>query len=99
MDTLSKEKKMQKQTGYLWIPDSAGEELVEWYRATDVEARIAELERDNAAYANAHKVLLAERDHYRQIAEINAETIKEMQHQRDTSHDELVHQMNEPGRY
>lgn len=34
---------MEKQKGFLWIPDKAGEELVEWYRASDVDARIAEL--------------------------------------------------------
>lgn len=35
---------MEKQKGFLWIPDRAEEELVEWYRASDVDARIAELE-------------------------------------------------------
>lgn len=40
--------------------------------------------------------LIRERDHYKQIAEINAETIKGIQDQRDTAYDELVHFQNAP---
>lgn len=40
-----------------------------------------------------------ERDLYKFQAELNAETIKEMQHQRDVTHDELVHLQNAPGRF
>jgi hypothetical protein len=78
-EQLPKEKKMQKQIGFLWIPDTSGEVLaVNWYRAADVDARIAELERDNASYANAHKVLLAERDKAQQLAMRQAAHIKRM---------------------
>lgn len=41
---------MEKHKGFLWIPDKAGEELVEWYRASEVDARIAELEKAHARY-------------------------------------------------
>ena len=38
--------------------------------------RIVELERNVARWENAHRVAMIERDHFKQIAEINAQTIK-----------------------
>lgn len=41
-----------------------------------LHAYVEELQRDVARWENAHKVAMIERDHYKLIAEMNAETIK-----------------------
>lgn len=60
------------------------------------DIQIEELQRDVARWKNAHQVVMIERDSFKGQAEMNRDTIKEMQHQRDSVHDELVHLQNAP---
>lgn len=43
------------------------------------KAKCIESQRDVARWENAHQVAMVERDHFKQIAEINAQTVKDMQ--------------------